>query len=305
VVNTLLTAAGYARYRLTRGETLDERIVRRRVDQDVLRRPPPAGNNLAILVPMRDVEQHVTRLVELIASLEHPREQTKLVFLEGDSTDETYERLEAALAPLRGTYRDIIVARKHLGTTIERKERWEPQHQRVRRSAIAKVRNHLIDIGLDASDDWALWIDADMWWFPQDLFAQLRAANARITVPDCTTLPGGITFDANTWLEFERPPAYRFYRRINRGVYQPFGGGRARERLYLDSLRHTDRVEVDSVGGTVLLVDAALHRGGLRFPEVPYRHHLETEGFGLLARDLGVRPVALPRLEVLHVPIQW
>ena len=52
----------------------------------------------------------------------------------------------------------------------------------------------------------------------------------------------------------------------------------------------------------MLLVDASLHRGGLVFPEAPYRDLVETEGFGVLARDLGVTPVGLPRVEILHVP---
>jgi hypothetical protein len=59
---------------------------------------------------------------------------------------------------------------------------------------------------------------------------------------------------------------------------------------------------LDGVGGTMLLVDASLHRGGLRFPEIPYKDLIETEAFGVLAGDLGVRPVGLPRLEILHVP---
>ena len=42
----------------------------------------------------------------------------------------------------------------------------------------------------------------------------------------------------------------------------------------------------------------SLHRGGLRFPEQPYRDLIETEGFGALAKDLGVVPVGLPRVEI-------
>ena len=52
----------------------------------------------------------------------------------------------------------------------------------------------------------------------------------------------------------------------------------------------------------MLLVDAALHRGGLRFPELPYDHLIETEGFGRLAKDCGVTPIGLPRVEIMHVP---
>jgi hypothetical protein len=67
-------------------------------------------------------------------------------------------------------------------------------------------------------------------------------------------------------------------------------------------LRHLEKVELHGVGGTMLLVDAALHRGGLLFPEKPYKDLVETEGFGVLARDLGVIPIGLPRLEIFHVP---
>ena len=47
--------------------------------------------------------------------------------------------------------------------------------QRSRRSGIAKVRNHLIENGLDATDDWALWIDIDVWRFPRDIIGRLMA----------------------------------------------------------------------------------------------------------------------------------
>ena len=50
------------------------------------------------------------------------------------------------------------------------------------------------------------------------------------------------------------------------------------------------------------MVDAALHRAGLTFPELPYRDLIETEGFGAWAKDLGIPPLGLPRVEVLHVP---
>jgi hypothetical protein len=93
---------------------------------------------------------------------------------------------------------------------------------------------------------------------------------------------------------------HRYYRSTIRGLYQPpadFPG-----RLALSDLRHLERIEMDGVGGTMLLVDAALHRGGLVFPEKPYRDLVETEGFGVLAKDLGIAPVGLPRVEIFHVP---
>jgi hypothetical protein len=36
------------------------------------------------------------------------------------------------------------------------------------------------------------------------------------------------------------------------------------------------------------------------FPETPYKYHLETEGFGLMARERGFSVVGMPNLKVVH-----
>ncbi len=93
---------------------------------------------------------------------------------------------------------------------------------------------------------------------------------------------------------------YQYYRWVKDGLYQPpsdFWG-----RLHLSDLRHLDKVELHGVGGTMLLVDASLHRAGLIFPEKPYKDLVETEGLGVLARDVGVPAVGLPKVEIFHVP---
>ena len=86
-------------------------------------------------------------------------------------------------------------------------------------------------------------------------------------------------------------------RYLEGGLYQPPSG---LGRVYLSELRYRQRVRLQSVGGTVLLVDAGLHRAGLLFPERPYRHLIETEAFAKLAGELGVESLGLPWLEVLH-----
>jgi len=74
-------------------------------------------------------------------------------------------------------------------------------------------------------------------------------------------------------------------------------------------------VRMDSVGGTMLLVKADLHRDGLIFP--PYKYgvestrmrnphlvwgqgEIETEGLAMMAADMGVQCWGLPDCEILH-----
>jgi hypothetical protein len=70
--------------------------------------------------------------------------------------------------------------------------------------------------------------------------------------------------------------------------------------MYLDDLRGTGLVELDGVGGTMLLVDAVLHRQGILFPDYSYRGYLDTEGFAMHAKDLGIAAWGLPDLEIIH-----
>ncbi len=286
--------------RLLGGKRLDPAAARAAVTKEVISSPPPQGGNIAILVPVRDASQHIAGFLAAIDKLEVPKERLKLVFCEGDSRDDTYERLVRLTDPLKPFYRGIVQLRKETGTRFDRSRRWLPSIQRVRRAGIAKVRNHLIDHGLNDTDDWALWMDVDVWSFPADIVAQLMGAKARIVVPNCVVKPGGPSYDLNSFISKPVRRDYRYFRMIKDGIFQPPADYPLR--LKLSDLRHSDRVPLDGVGGTMLLVDAALHRGGLRFPELPYDDLIETEAFGRLAKDCGITPIGLPRVEILHVP---
>ena len=300
VLNTLKRHYYRTKYRLTRGAQLSLEEAKSTIDPAALERSPPAGENVAVMVPLRDAAEHIASFLEAIGSLDYPKDRLKLVFCEGDSRDGSWEKLNRLVEPLRDRYRDIVLLQHHLGTPLDRKTRQRPRLQRVRRSGLAKVRNQLIKKGLDESDDWALWIDIDVWQFPADIIQTLRETGRRIVVPNCRTCPGGPSFDLNNFVTIEIGRDYRYYRNMVKGLHQPpwdFAGRRS-----LSDLGHLERVELDGVGGTMLLVDAALHRGGLVFPEKPYKDLVETEGFGVLAKDLGVPPLGLPRVEILHVP---
>jgi hypothetical protein len=287
-------------YRLTRGAHLDEAEAKASVSKAALSLPPPSGRNVAILVPLRDAADLIQPFLDTLDGLDYPKDRIKLVFCEGDSLDASWERLKLATAALAGKYRDIVLLQKPVGTSLDRVKRAKPRMQRVRRGAIAKVRNYLIDHGLNEDDDWALWIDIDVWRFPGDALSRMIATGHRIVVPNCVTIASGGSFDLNSFVMRPQNKDYRYYREVRGGLHQP--PAHTENRYHLSDVRHLDIVGLDAVGGTMLLVDAALHRGGLRFPEIPYRDLIETEAFGLLANDLGIRPVGLPKLEILHVP---
>ena len=254
-------------------------------------------DRVLILTPVKDAARALDGYFAALERLSYPRELISLGFGEGDSRDGTYELLTGRVASLRGPYRRVGVWKRDFGFRIPAHvPRWSPEIQAERRAVIARSRNHLLSRGLD-DEDWVLWIDADVIGYPADIIERLLAAGRDIVHPHCLIQLGhepARTFDLNAW--------------------------RDHARLHMDDLRDEgDLVPLDAVGGTMLLVRADAHRDGLVFPPFPYgRPHprrrqgqpffradggeIETEGFGLMAGDMGYQCWGMPNLEIWHYP---
>jgi len=248
------------------------------------------GETVVIMTPVKNAGRFLDTYFAGLAKLSYPASLTSLGFLESDSDDGTFERIQHWLEELRRRYASAEIWRKDFNFRLpEDLPRWTHAFQIPRRKVLAKARNHLLFRAL-ADHDWVLWLDVDVVDYPRDLIERLIATGRDIVHPHCVVRYGGPTFDRNAW--------------------------RDHGRVHLDDLRGgPDLVRLDSVGGTVLLVRADLHRDGLVFPCFPYGRanlavrrpgplhvdgELETEGFGILAMDMGYQCWGMPNLEVLH-----
>ncbi len=245
-----------------------------------------------VLTPVKNAASALDRYCDLLDSLTYPRHRISVGLLESDSRDGTWEALAARLPRLREGRRRAEIWRRDFGFHLPPGvHRWEPGLQIPRRTVLSKSRNHLLFRALD-DEDWVLWIDVDLDHYPPDVLERMLAVERTIVQPHCVCWPTGPTFDHNAWRE----------------------GGR----LHMDNLRtEGDLVRLDAVGGTMLLVRADLHRDGLVFPPFPYGRRnpyarwpspitgqaggeLETEGLGLMARDMGHQCWGMPHLEIVH-----
>jgi hypothetical protein len=241
--------------------------------------------SVLILTPLKDAAPHLDTYCRLLATLTYPRRLISLGFLESDSRDDTVARLQVELKRLRREFAGADLWRHDFGFVLPPgMHRSDPRIQPQRRSVLARARNHLLSHAL-REQDWVLWLDVDLIFYPPDIIERLLDAGKAIIQPHCVLDPGGPTFDQNGW--------------------------RDKGRYHLDDLRDEGMiVPLDAVGGTMLLIRADLHRDGLIFPPVPYRPghprargeegELETEGLGLLAADMGERCWGLPHLEIIH-----
>lgn len=251
-----------------------------------------AGPRVLVLTPVKDAAQHLDAYFSALARMDHPEHLTSLGLLDSDSRDGTFEHLAARRAELRSRYRRVTLSRHDFGFRMPAgMDRWARPLQLSRRAILARSRNRLLFSAL-RDEDWVLWLDVDVTAYPRDVLTRLLATGRDIVTPHCVTRPGGPTFDWNSWRD----------------------GGRIR----MDSLRGgPDLVRLDAVGGTMLLVRADLHREGLVFPphlyggpsrwaRDPNPHtgigagEIETEGLGIMAKDMGHECWGMPNLEIIH-----
>jgi glycosyltransferase involved in cell wall biosynthesis len=248
----------------------------------------PAEPNILILTPVKNAAEYLSGYVGGLQSLTYPRDWISVGLLEGDSDDATYAHVEERLDELRQTFRRVSLFKKDFGYRIPPGvPRWSPGIQKERRSVLAKARNHLLFRALD-DEDWVLWLDVDVIEYPPDVIERLLATGKDIVQPNCVYRYGGRSFDTNAW--------------------------RDHGKLHLHDLKEEgELVPLDSVGGTMLLIRADVHRDGLVFPAFPYGlenpkirrdnawlGELETEGLGIMAADAGVQCWGMPNLEILH-----
>lgn len=258
-----------------------------------------------ILTPMKDASGDLDRYFELLDALTYDREYLSLGLLESDSSDDTYAELQKRLPGLASGFRSVGLWKRDFGFRIPPgTPRWAARIQRERRTVLAKSRNHLLFRALE-DEDWVLWLDADLVEYPPDLVERLLATGRSIVHPNTVLEYGGKSFDLNAW--------------------------RDHGRLHLHDLRgEGELVRLDAVGGTVLLVRADLHRDGLVFPPFYFGRRnplvrkrgrlrdlvadpdpgalfrreapgeIETEGLGIMAREMGHECWGMPNLEILH-----
>ena len=247
-----------------------------------------------VLTPARNAAHSLDPYFEALERLEYPADRIRFAFLEGDSSDNTFALLAAHVHRLAQAGTNVRVFRKDFGRNYAG-PRWTPDVQLHRRSGIAKARNWLLNAAL-AGEQWVLWIDADVIDFPPNALQQLLGAKRDVVVPHCVLAPGGPTFDLNTF-QNASDDVQSDASTTTRGLFQP---ARGEGRRYLESFRGQELVRIDSVGGTMLLVRADLHREGLVFPATPINGLIETEAFALLVREAGYQCWGMPDLEIIH-----
>jgi hypothetical protein len=256
---------------------------------------PDTLPTILIATPIKNAVPFLERYFQNLATTLYPAEKLSLALIASDCTDATVPFTEKLLAEHASRFDRTTLLQRDYGFHSTG-ERWSRDLQKQRRSILAHARNALIEETLE-DETWVLWIDVDVLAWPADIIHRLLATGRDLVAPHCVQeTDSGPSFDLNTFV-FRDGAHGDGDEHLHDGIYQPPVGV---TRKYLDTFRSQDGVELDGVGGTMLLVKAALFKDGLRFPARPYRGFLETEGLAQMARDFGVIPWGLPQVEIIH-----
>lgn len=248
-----------------------------------------------ILIPVKDAVNYLPHCLKNLRSLTYPHARISLGFLESDSQDGTYAWLAKILPDLQREFRGAAIFKRDYGYRMTG-SRWELGKQRRRREILARSRNYLLS-QTQGDEDWVFWLDVDVAQYPTDVIEQLLAYGKDIAVPNCVVTGTNRQYDLNTYKLKSAADKIDWQPHIIDGLLQPPAG---LGRWYLNDLQLFDAVEVDAVGGTMLLIKADLHREGLIFPPYPYRLTIETEGLAAMAKDMGCRCWGLPKVVIHH-----
>ena len=289
------------------------------------------GGTVLILTPMRDRAHALGRFFGMIAKLTYPKHLISVGILEGDSKDSTFTDAQAALNNLLEVhgFRRATLIKRDYAFNVERTNRHDYHVQQERRSTLARLRNFLFVSAL-YDEDWVLWIDSDLAWYPKDIIEVMMATKKDLIVPHC--LLGFNTYDYNSWQETRESLALQSTMQPEELLYEGYleEAGVDTKRLHMTELQyrcedevrdqrshlehrreHGDSgddqmckedglVKLDGVGGAVILMRSALHREGLYFPPYAFNHSIETEGMAKMCSEMGLQAYGMPMLKVWH-----
>ncbi|KAL9076239.1 MAG: hypothetical protein Q9157_003724 [Trypethelium eluteriae] len=281
--------------------------------------PIARRETILILSPLaRFYQEYWDNLLEL----SYPHDLISLGFIipKGREGNSATTALQAQIAktqsgPIKKRFASITILRQdtEMQTSQAESERHKMANQKARRAAMSKARNSLLFTTLGPTTSWVLWMDADIIETPPSLIQDLAAHDKPIIVPNCfqryfnkeKSAQDVRPYDYNSWIDsvtaqslassmdkddilLEGYAEMATYRSLMTYMYDEANPELERE------------IELDGVGGTVLLVKAEVHRDGAMFPPFAFYHLIETEGFAKMAKRLGWSSWGLPNYLVCN-----
>ncbi|KAL4177198.1 hypothetical protein KRP22_002132 [Phytophthora ramorum] len=270
-----------------------------------------AGDAVLLMVVFNDAEswgpgRDVTDFFNLIRAFDYPTGQISVSMLTS-SVDE-FRKIKSLFVQFIREYVQLTVIFRNdfAQEGLTRENRHAEALQNNRRRMLARYRNYALLATMQVWHQHVVWLDADIKIVPGDLMRRMIQSGRDIVEPMCirmhhanSTPDDWYEYDLNAWVG-ERP--------TRRDGASAAGPSRVKHMWDLRGKKQ-EFMPLDSVGGTMLYVNADVHRQGVLFTihnvigsewaEEGY-DAIETEGLCYTAHFLGFKCWAMPQDLIVH-----
>lgn len=253
---------------------------------------------------------------EAAANAANSMHGTKDLYLQYMAPDYTAQASQAFQPPhhdeFTKPFRSIQIFQKDFGQVIGQgfSDRHDVKVQGIRRKLMGRARNWLVYNALRPYHLWVYWRDVDVEFCPGDVIQHLMKYDYDVIVPNVwRPLPMFLgnqqPYDLNLWQELEE--ALKLARTLDEDDVIVEGYAEYPTwRVHLAYLRmeqgNPDEImDLDGVGGVLILAKAKVFRRGCMFPAFTFENHAETEAFGKMARKMGFRVGGLLHYTLWHI----
>lgn len=278
----------------------------------------PAENRETVLI-LTPLAKFYDQYWQNLLNLEYPRELIELGFIVPNTREgnTALGKLQKAVDKIQSgnkahRFAAVTILRQDFDSPVgqSEKDRHALAAQKARRAAMSKARNSLLFTTLQPTVAWVLWLDADIIETPKTLIQDLALHNRDIIVPNCfqrykdNGRDAVRPYDFNSWHDSEIALNMAKKMRPDEIILEGYKEMATYRLLMAFEFENGGQVhkevQLDGVGGTVLLVKADVHRDGAMFPPFAFYNLIETEGFAKMAKRLGYKPYGLPNYLVRY-----
>lgn len=269
-------------------------------------------------VPLRDAAAHLPMFFGHMRNVTYPHNLIDLAFLVSDSLDDTMGSLKTHLNAIQNDpdpskrFGEIEIYEKDFGQVIGQgfSDRHGFAAQGPRRKLMARARNWLWTVAIKPYHSFVYWRDADIETVPPTILEDLMHHDKDVIVPNVwRPLPDWLgnqqPYDLNLWQEsdgglqladsldedaciVEGYVEYQTWRPHLAYLRDPYGDPEV-------------EMDLDGIGGVLILTKARVFRTGAHFPAFLFEKHAETEAFGKLLKRMGYSVVGLPHYVIWHI----
>lgn len=211
-------------------------------------------------------------------------------------------------------FRSIQIYEKDFGQVIGQgfSDRHDVKIQGIRRKLMGRARNWLLSTALKPYHSWVYWRDVDIEMSPSDILENMMKFSKEFDViipnvwrPLPTYLGSEQPYDLNSWIESSEGLALAKTLDEDDVIvegYAEYSTWRAHLAYIRDANGDPNEIiDLDGVGGVSILAKASVFRHGSNFPAFTFMNHAETEAFGKLTKQMGMRVGGLPHYTIWHI----